>query len=488
MDGQAREPEQLPASRDRSLRALMSLVNELTVGRDEEGLLHGSLERLVEVLELDGGVTYLFRQGKLIPAADVGLQPQDLPAAEAVARQAATLGGPVLAPREEGGVWAGTLLVALDKPLGVLTLIDRRADSEALGTDLLTALGKQLGTGLANARMYAELQASSTHTEILHRLTSALTSSMETKDVIPAFAREIATLVPFDRMALGFVNDSGDYIEVIPHPEEITWGMGHVIPVVGSGLGSVVLNGHFVLQEDLVHSHRFIEDMRLLEEGIRSYVLLPLITRGRAIGALGLGSARERAYDQATVTRLQPLAESVSLVLENIRLFQKTRELSITDEVTPLYNVRFFHQVLERELKFVDRYGSYLSLVFIDLDNFKPVNDEYGHLRGSRVLREVGFLLRTAVRDTDYPARYGGDEFVIILPQTDRLAAEILISKLRSLIEEHSFLQEEGINIKLGASCGVATYPTEEHTKEALIRLADTRMYEDKNRRQGLTL
>jgi two-component system cell cycle response regulator len=246
-----------------------------------------------------------------------------------------------------------------------------------------------------------------------------------------------------------------------------------------------VLNNRSVVQRDLLHNHRFIEDMRLLEEGIRSYVLLPLNARGRSIGVLALGSQQSGTYDDATLALLQPLADSVALAFENVRLFQKTRELSITDEVTPLYNFRFFHQILDRELKLVDRYKSVLSLIFVDLDRFKPINDQYGHLRGSRVLREVGFLLRAAVRETDYPARYGGDEFVIILPQTDNEAAHSLASKLRRLIEEHTFLQEEGINARIGASLGVATYPLEIRTKEGLIRLADERMYQDKETRSA---
>jgi diguanylate cyclase (GGDEF)-like protein len=125
-----------------------------------------------------------------------------------------------------------------------------------------------------------------------------------------------------------------------------------------------------------------------------------------------------------------------------------------------------------------------LSLLFVDLDRFKPINDQYGHLRGSRTLREVGFLIRAAVRETDIPARYGGDEFVVILPQTDGPPARLLAEKLRRLVEGHTFLQEEGINARLGVSLGVATYPAEATTKEALIRLADKRMYEDKESRR----
>jgi diguanylate cyclase (GGDEF)-like protein len=101
------------------------------------------------------------------------------------------------------------------------------------------------------------------------------------------------------------------------------------------------------------------------------------------------------------------------------------------------------------------------------------------------VLREVGFLLRAVVRETDYPARYGGDEFVVVLPQTDRTAAVAVGEKLRALIEGHTFLQEEGINARIGVSLGIATYPGETRSKEALIRLADQRMYDDKGERKA---
>lgn len=472
-------------TQDRTIRALMSLVDDLIVEREEEGLLRSTLEHVVNALGLSGGLTFLLDEDETLhPKAEFRIPSGDMADTLDLARNALEGRRPLVREAAGGGWVAAAPLTTQRRQLGVLTLHDQQGQGVAPDLELLEALGKQIGTGLENARLYSELRASSTRAEVMNRISATLTSSMDLKKVIPAFAREMASLQSFDRLACGFVNESGDYIEIVGYPEDSTWGLGSVIPVVGSGPGAVVLNSTPVLQRDLLHNHRFIEDMRLLEEGIRAYALFPLNSRGRSIGVLALGSTESGAYDEATLARVQPLADSVALAFENVRLFQKTRELSITDEVTPLYNVRFFHQILDRELKLVDRYKSVLSLIFVDLDRFKPINDQFGHLRGSRVLREVGFLLRAAVRETDYPARYGGDEFVVILPQTDLPAAEALAEKLRRQVEAHLFLQEEGINARLGLSLGVATYPNEARSKESLIRLADERMYKDKDHRK----
>jgi diguanylate cyclase (GGDEF)-like protein len=436
---------------------------------------------VVVTLGLSGGLTLTQAEdGSLATAAETRATNLDPALVHEISQAALERARPAVRELEGGGFIAAAPLKTRQRQLGVLILFDTRAESSAPDLELLEAVGKQIGNGVENVRLYAELRASSQRVEVLNRITSTLTSGLDLKTVVPPFARELKGLVSFDRFACGFVNDTGDYIEVVSFPEEAAWGIGNVLPVVGSGPGFVVLNSKPLVQKDLIHNHRFIEDMRLLEEGMRSYVLLPLNSRGRGIGVLGLASQQSAAYDDETLARLQPLADSVALAFENVRLFQKTRELSITDEVTPLYNFRFFHQILDRELKLVDRYKSVLSIVFADLDRFKPINDQYGHLRGSRTLREVGFLVRAAVRETDYPARYGGDEFVVVLPQTDRTSAQAMAEKLRSLIEGHTFLQEEGINARLGVSLGVACYPTEAQTKESLIRLADKRMYEDK--------
>jgi diguanylate cyclase (GGDEF)-like protein len=480
-------PVRKPAAgaRDRLLATLVSLTGDLTVEREEPGLLRSTLEHVVAALGLAGGITFVLDEaGELQTGAEQHLQ---VPAAHALdlARDVLAQDRPLVRELAGGGRLVATPLRAGQRSLGVTVLHERGGHEPPLEPEGMEAVGRQVGTGLDNLRLYAELRASAMRVEVLRRITAAVTSGRDLATVVPSLAQEMSAVVPFDRLACGFVNESGDYIEMVCHPEGTAWGLGGVLPIVGSGPGFVALNDRPAVQRDLVQDHRFLEDMKLLDEGLRSYALLPLRAREQTIGVLAIGSARAAAFEDAALARLQPLADSVGIAFENLRLLQKTRELSITDEVTPLFNFRHFHQALDRELKLVLRYGGELSLLFLDLDRFKPINDTYGHLRGSRTLREVGFLIRAAVRDTDIPARYGGDEFVVILPRTDGKAAAVLAEKLRRLIEGHTFLQEEGIDARLGASMGIATYPGEASQKEALIRLADERMYEDKESRRS---
>ena len=481
------EPTQvpLPTTQDRSIRALTSVADALSVEQDEASLLSSTLQGIVEDLGLLGGVAFLRdEEGHLSLAAEKGQPMRDPHALSELARMVAQWERPIVREFPQGGWSAATPLQAREKKLGALAL-HAGAEAKPPDREVLRALGRQVAAGLESARLYGELRASAARSEALASINRALAASLDLKAGVAAFARELRSQQAFDKLACGFVNESGDYLEMVSEAEPAGWGLGAVLPVVGSGPGFAVLNDKPVLEDDLLESHRFIEDTRLLEEGVRSYLLLPLRTRGRCVGVLGLAGATPHAYDDAALVRMQPIANAAALALENLRLLEKTKELSVTDELTPLYNARFFHQMLERELKFVDRYRSVISIVFMDLDRFKPVNDTYGHLRGSRLLREVGFLLREAVRETDVPARYGGDEFVVVLPQTDEKGAQMIMERLQQAVEQHVFLQEEGINVRIGASAGAATYPGEAQSKEALIRLADERMYQDKEARKA---
>jgi len=151
--------------------------------------------------------------------------------------------------------------------------------------------------------------------------------------------------------------------------------------------------------------------------------------------------------------------------------------LSVTDDLTGLHNVRYLNGFLYREIKRSRRYNLPVSVIFLDLDGFKTVNDRFGHLAGSQTLTEVGQVLRETVREIDMVARYGGDEFVIILPQTGHRGAFVIAERIRNQLAESSYLGDMGIELRLTASLGVASFPDQGRTRDELIHQADAAMY-----------
>jgi diguanylate cyclase (GGDEF)-like protein len=160
---------------------------------------------------------------------------------------------------------------------------------------------------------------------------------------------------------------------------------------------------------------------------------------------------------------------------------EKIQELTITDDCTGLYNARHLYKTLETEVYRSARYGYEFTVLFIDLDHFKQVNDTHGHLVGSKLLMEIGYLIKAQLRLIDYAFRYGGDEFVVLLPQTGKDAALIVAKRLRDSLRTSMFCQEEGLNLNVRASMGVATYPHDAKTPREVIRQADEMMYLVKN-------
>lgn len=174
------------------------------------------------------------------------------------------------------------------------------------------------------------------------------------------------------------------------------------------------------------------------------------------------------------------LLDQASLALDNAARYSFAKDLLYIDELTGLYNYRYLDVVLERELKRAERYGSNLSVLFLDVDLFKSVNDVHGHLIGSKVLREIGTLLRRSVRDVDAVIRYGGDEYTIVLIETGIEGAAIVAERIRKTVEGHTFARGDGLAIRLTVSLGYACAPHDASTKVELLEMADRAMYRGK--------
>jgi diguanylate cyclase (GGDEF)-like protein len=261
---------------------------------------------------------------------------------------------------------------------------------------------------------------------------------------------------------------------------------GQVVPLAGRSLSpalttSAVAVGRWVL----AHGREFAtadlrRDERVSASTGGAVIAVPLRCRGRSIGALVM---LERA-PAATEPKLGSIGELLSQALEGPAMaldyaltFRRVEALSVTDDLTQLYNSRYLNQVLRREAKRASRSGRPLSLLFMDLDGFKSVNDTHGHLAGSRALVEAAAVIRGSARETDVAARFGGDEFAIILPDTGSEGAASVADRVRERIAAHPFLAGNGLNLRLTASIGVATLPDVAASAEELVRAADVAMY-----------
>ena len=175
------------------------------------------------------------------------------------------------------------------------------------------------------------------------------------------------------------------------------------------------------------------------------------------------------------------LLEPAAIALDNALLLKRAEALSVTDDLTHLYNSRYLNQVLRRETKRASRNGRPLSLLFIDLDGFKSINDAHGHLFGSRALVEAAAVVRGSARETDVVARFGGDEFALVLPDTGGEGAFAVGERIRERIATHRFLADDGLDIHLTVSVGVATLPDVATSPDELMQAADMAMYRVKH-------
>lgn len=248
----------------------------------------------------------------------------------------------------------------------------------------------------------------------------------------------------------------------------------------GEGVaGWVAMNGIPVVVKDVSTDKRFSGMVdKFTYPDTRSMMCALIKSEDRILGVMEVvNKEKGLRFTEDDFHLLMKLVDQTALAVERVRLHQKMEELVITDDLTKLFNSRYLNKTIETEVLRCNRYRTSLSLIFMDLDFFKYVNDNYGHLVGSKVLVETGQLLLEQLRRTDVVARYGGDEFVMVLPQTPPQSAKSIAERIRRRIERNVFLEKEGFNIKITASFGVASYPESAKSKEDLLRLADEAMY-----------
>lgn len=320
----------------------------------------------------------------------------------------------------------------------------------------------------------ADFGALGTAAETLHRIGLSLTSKLTLSDVKHAIMEQVALHFKPGLWALLLFDE---------HKKKLRFEL-----IVGEGteqLQGSWCNVDVGVVGDAFREGRPAEIEALREQTVfdgddglplRNVLALPLLRGERRIGVLVLCNFAQMpsGNDRAL---LRALCDYSAIAVENARQLQRVRELSVTDDVTSLYNARYLEQALEQEFSRCKRSGSALSVIFLDLDYFKVVNDGHGHLVGSEVLRETANILRQSLRATDIATRYGGDEFVLILPDTSQAEALLVAERCLNALRAHTFGMRHGVECKITASFGIATIPDDTGDRVDLIRLADQAMY-----------
>jgi diguanylate cyclase (GGDEF)-like protein len=330
------------------------------------------------------------------------------------------------------------------------------------------------------SRLLVEERKARRQAEILQQMGVVLSSTLEQEQLLGLVLKYLMKLVACDSTSIMLIH--GNKARVVAARGGLK--SSHILPteinLPGDSLFQEIVEGHhYLLIQDTASDPRlnYLEGMGTM----RSCICVPLVAHSTTVGLLMVGSAQADLYQEKDAALVQSFAGHVALALDNARLYREMRHSAHTDGLTGLFNRRYLHQELERELARSRRYGNPLSLIICDLDNFKKYNDQYGHLAGDDLLRELGELMKSYIRKSDTAYRYGGEEFAVILPHTDQPSAIILSERLREAISNKNFLIREKLQIgHITISIGIASCPDDAIEVDSLINAADMALYEAK--------
>ena len=308
----------------------------------------------------------------------------------------------------------------------------------------------------------------------------AVTSTLNMDEILVTILKRLSELIKAKNWTLYVLDPQTRDLrfEVVVGLEK--QALGDVRIKLGEGIaGLAASTGEPILVPDRVHEDpRFNKRVdELTGFTTRSLICLPLKIQESVIGVLEVVNPEDPAlFDGSFMPVLSILADYVAIAIANARNYQEIEALSTTDDVTGFYNTRFLHHYLDNLLD----QGHLISLVFLDLDNFKQVVDSHGHLLGSKMLKEVALVIASSLGKDDRLVRYGGDEYVVIFPGQEKQAALRKTAEIRRALEDAVFLGAEGLEVKITASFGIASYPQDAASKRELLQVADGCMYRSK--------
>jgi diguanylate cyclase (GGDEF)-like protein len=377
--------------------------------------------------------------------------------------------------------WLGVPLIAHDRVIGILTLdhYETKYYNDDHLIEIVMAFADQVTISLENARLYAEEHRRVMELDALRETTADITRELELRKLLCAILERATALMNATGGELGLIDDDGKHIHILVSYNMGSDNVGDDIEVGQGLMGYVVQTKQTEIVENYKNWDRRLETYR--ENKIYAAIGAPLMIGNRILGVIGvMNSDRKRKFSSAEKDLMHSFAQQAAIAVENAKLFEEKERQARVDVTTDIYNRRGLLELGKRELDRAHRYERPLAAMMVDIDHFKLVNDTYGHPIGDLVLKELARILDDNIRTIDILGRYGGEEFVILLPETTPDSAYEIAERLRKTVAEHNFTPEH-LDLNITISIGVAFSTGESNGLIDLIKRADNAMYESKD-------
>ncbi|MEI6450814.1 MAG: diguanylate cyclase [Actinomycetes bacterium] len=364
--------------------------------------------------------------------------------------------------------------------MGVLDLYDP-VDRSLPTLDLIKSLevfATHAAVAIENARQYQQLETARGQLEaqlalrhVLLDLSAALLSTLDERELFAQIAALLRQIVEYDAMEIRLVDEgAGELYCGYASDQDVEQMASWRAPLDVGVSGWVLLHNEAQLVNDMLGDPRGALVPGTEEGELQASIIVPLNVRGKVTGVLCLDRMDGRLFEERELEPTMLFANMAAIAIQNARVYEELERQAISDGLTGLHNHRHFHETLSAEVRRAERYGETFCLLMMDLDHFKAVNDTIGHQKGDEVLRAVSDVLRACSRESDFLARYGGDEFAIILPRTALEEARTLAERIRDSVAAIDIGHD---TMRVTASIGVAAFPASAADSDGVLGAAD---------------
>jgi diguanylate cyclase (GGDEF)-like protein len=362
-------------------------------------------------------------------------------------------------------------LMVRDEVVGVLDCQSENLDHFDKDTiDLLTLFSTQASMALQNARLYSLERRRASQLEAINAIAQQMTAVLGLKELLSKVCLLIQEAFHVSHVSV-LLKEEEELMLRAHHGNLTPRFPEEGKPPVDAGLwGRALATGKTLIENDVSQA----PDQVVLYAETRARMCIPLVSFGQTLGVLALDSAQSGAFNASDTQSLESVADICATAIQNAHYVERVKQLAYIDGLTGIFNRRFFEMRIAEEIERARRFGAGMAVIMVDIDQFKRLNDEFGHLLGDEVLRQVSSLFHQQLRKFDVVCRYGGEEFAILLSQTNPQHAMAVAEKLRRMVETWQF---PGVPRPVTISAGAATYPEHGTSRDELVKASDAGLY-----------